>query len=779
MKFINIYEENNQVVIKTKEGTQHIDYKWYFCILTKDYLENKENVDDFWKNRKLVTDVVDEGTGWTRIYVDYPMKEQVSTWFGKFMPTFEADLRLWQRYLVDEDISLETDQSVLYFDIETDDLKKGIIPGDEQIVSIAAIGSDNKEYIFTSTTNEKKILSQFISVMEDYDILAGWFSEGFDLVAITRRCWENHLPFPCKISNWSAKDLGGLDSVRRQGKERARPEKFNHIDLMQKMKELHYRDTALIKKVRSFSLSAVSQVLLGKDKVDLGGKTIYALARENPELLQRYNLNDVRLVKELDEKLQIIKQKLIEHESCNARINDYTSHGRVDPFALRQARLRHLHLPSRPDREEVLEAYQEMTDRAALDGSDHGLKKKGDYIGGYVFDPEKGLHRHVKLFDFQSLYPSIIKTFNVSVDSYVGMNIPGEIILPSGACFSKTKKGIIPSIIQDLLDKRNEIRFIQMKKVPKDSPEYTNLHYRQYSFKVLANSMYGIMGANFSRYYKRECAEGITIVGQYLIKLVWDWFLSRGHHPIYGDTDSIFIIFGEEEDPTKVSTDIKAYLDQHLKEKFNINENHLILDFKEEYDRFISVAKKKYVGIVKGEIEMTGVEAKKRDTLPKAEQWQRELLDLLLKENHNLPFYVDWVKSKRTFVYAGSMEKPDLTFQKRLSREIDEYGKVNKAGRKSPIPAHVKVAAVIKEKNQASNEKLNLYSAGCYIPYIITGTKKGIHAVYAEDYIPGSYDKEYYWNACYSPCQRILESVYEGEDWDQYSEEEPAQKKLF
>ncbi|MCP3684594.1 MAG: hypothetical protein GY861_18155 [bacterium] len=766
MKFINLWDENNQVVIKTKEGIQRIDYDWYFCVLTSDYLKNKQVIDDFWHSRKIISNIVAEETVWTRIYVQYAQRRNVVAWIKSFIPqTYEADLRLWQRYLVDEDISLETDQSVLYFDIECDDLKRGLNPGDERITSIAAIGSDGKEYFTMSTTDEAKILKQFVRLIDKYDILSGWYSEGFDLVAISRRCWLNRVPFDCKVSSWSAKDLGGLDSVRRQGKDRARPEKFNHIDLMQKMKELHYRDTDLIKKVRSFSLSAVSQVILGRDKTELNGQTMYSLARENPDLLQEYNMNDVRLVKELDEKLQITKQKLIEHESCNARVNDYTSHGRVDPFALREARKRGKHLRSKPDHEEVETVYTDnVADRAAIDPGDKGIKRKGDYIGGYVFDPEKGLHDNVTVFDFQSLYPSIIKTFNISIDSYLGKNVPGHITIPSGDTFSKTEKGIVPSIIQDLLDKRNHIRWVEMKKVPADSEEYQSLHYKQYSFKVLANSMYGIMGANFSRYYKRECAEGITIVGQYLIKKVWDWFEEQGHHPIYGDTDSIFVIL-KEGDPKEIVKGFNVYLTECLKTDFDVDESHLVLAFEKTFSKFISVAKKKYVGLIDGELKMTGLEAKKRDTLPKAEEWQRDLMDLLLHGEESVLFYLNWVEERKVIVDSGQLRKEDLTYQKRLSREIEDYGKPGKNGRKTPVPIHVKVAKIIKEKNQGTLDKLNLYSAGCYIPYIVASSKKGLVGIDANDF-DGEYDKEYYWDSCYNPSKRILEVVFPEIDWD-------------
>ncbi|RPI82622.1 MAG: hypothetical protein EHM34_06645, partial [Nitrosopumilales archaeon] len=437
MKFVNCWEEDDRVYLKTKTELLIEQPEWYFTIEKKDASENRDILKDCLR-RKAITRFEDEGTGWIRIYTPYLKRKTLILYLRSMMKTYEDDVRLWQRYLIDNEIELETEQSVLYFDIECEDLKRGLNAGNEKIVSIAVIGSDGREDVFYSIKSEKTILKKFIERMNEYDILAGWFSEGFDLVAIKKRCDLNKIPFDCRVTEWSAKDLGGLDSVRKQGRERARPEKFNHIDLMQKMKEMHYRDTELIKKVRSFSLGSVSKVILGEDKVDLNGESIYNLSRNNPELLKKYNLQDTRLLKKLDDKLQIIKQKLIEHAICGARINDYTSHGKIDPFALRAAKRFNKRLPSRPDQKKIEDSFRDnVSDVSAIDVGNKAIKKKGDYAGGFVFDPTTGIHPYIHVFDFSSLYPSIIKTFNVSPETYVGDKRDGDTIrMPDGATFS-------------------------------------------------------------------------------------------------------------------------------------------------------------------------------------------------------------------------------------------------------------------------------------------------------------------------------------------------------
>lgn len=825
--FINIYQNRNDdfFFVKDKEGTHKLSIDWYFVMKAKDATAAKPQLLEM-KEVKYITKFKREGD-WVKIYCQYNRRESVVRYLHECnFQTYEADLPMWMRYLVDEDIELDIDQKILYFDIETDDTMPGIVPGADRITCIGAIGSDGKKYQFFSVTNEKKILKQFVNLIENYDILTGWNSETFDLVAIIKRCEIYGIKIGAWASTWDKAGKGGLTGVRTSGKDRARPQTFNHIDMMMKVKEMHYRDTELIKKVRSFSLEAVSQHFLNEGKLDRnkGYVSTYTLAREKPKFFKEYNMRDVELLVKLDKKLNIIQQKLIEHQVCNARLNDYTSHGKIDPFALRAARKLGEHLPSRngfwadPNKEsaEDLEiaghtlGYHgnvptagtnfKTIDPGTMEELQRGTKAEPDYIGGFVFEPKKGKHKNVYIFDFQSLYPSIIKTFNVSLDTYLGVRetYKGKgIVMPiedktKRSVFKKDKKGIIPSIIQNVLDQRNNIRFGIMKKVEKDSPEYWNWHYRQYAFKVLANSMYGIMGANFSRYFKKELAEGITLTGQYLIKTMWKWMEDQGFEPIYGDSDSIFVKIHREVDIEKMCKAMKKFLDAKIV-KLNVNESHLQMDFEKKFDNFLMVAKKKYMGrSANGDEKVSGLEFKKRDTLPKAEEWQKKLINSLLDTDKDADHYMNVFKKCKELVYSGKLKKEELTFQARLSQEPEDYGqkpirdrknggyKLDKNGdpRMVNVPVHAKVALAMKEKlgNDRSSGKTSSFSAGSYIPYIVVDTSNKTEAVHADEFT-GHYDKEYYWERCYGPSQRILEVVFPEVDWTM--REKKVRKKII
>lgn len=205
----------------------------------------------------------------------------------------------------------------------------------------------------------------------------------------------------------------------------------------------------------------------------------------------------------------------------------------------------------------------------------------------------------------------------------------------------------------------------------------------------------------------------------------------------------------------------------------------MFLDYEKKFDKFILVAKKKYIGrAANGDMKITGLEMKKRDTLPIAETLQRQVLDLLLTKEKVKNEIITIIRKLRVKVMKGKMTQNDLTYQKRLSREIENYGKVMKdkngdpkmkkdgTERTVPIPIWVQVANELKKRVGTKNtEKTNLYSAGNYIPYIIVSSDPKLKAIYAPDF-KGKYDKQYYWSAIFAPTKRILEVCYKKTDWE-------------
>lgn len=164
------------------------------------------------------------------------------------------------------------------------------------------------------------------------------------------------------------------------------------------------------------------------------------------------------------------------------------------------------------------------------------------YEGATVFEPEIGFHRKpIPVLDYNSLYPSSIISKNVSHETLVELpeydNLPGYIYYE--VCYnnadgtqthckfakkvdefidnepSKSKRGIIPSILAGLLAERKATKK-EMEKAEKEGDNFKAkiLNGKQLALKITANSVYGQLGAPTSPIYLKHLAACTTAIGR-------------------------------------------------------------------------------------------------------------------------------------------------------------------------------------------------------------------------------------------------------------------------
>ena len=737
------YRDNNF----ERQAIRIKNYPWYFCIAKKDYLENKA----LFSKKSMISLIRkiedDENELFVKVYcrninrkvMDEKHQLQVILDENKIQH-YELDLNSVQRCLVDHKLEIATDYRILYFDIETDDRSGEIVVGRETILSIAAVNQQGKVIYYTG--EEKELLKKFIRKMEDYDMICGWNSEGFDVPYLQERLKYNDIWF-----NWQS---------------------ILHLDLMQKLMEVNKRNLDLTKKVGSYSLNKVSQHFLGEEKVkhEMG---IYEMFQKAPDLLKKYNIQDVMLLLKLDNKLKITKQKIVELNTAGCFLNEYAVSRILDILVLRNA----------GDTKRV--RFRSKPNRDLIDFSDN---KESGYVGGYVIEPVKGIFKNVYHFDYTSLYPSIIQTFNISPETWLRTaqedEVTNEIKTPNNQLF-KREIGIIPKTITALLKQRNDIRHGPMKKLKEGSPEYEILYYKQYAFKTIANSFYGILGAPFTRYYQLETAEGITRSGHYLIKLAKKYFEAIGMKVLYGDTDSVFATTPENVDEQKVHDNLNVFLQYHLLKKFKIRNSTIEMKIEDRYDKMLLIKRKKYVTVKNGEMKVKGLELRRREALPLAAKAQEELLKMLLIKECTKEEIINWIEELRDKV-MNKMTKEELVVKVKLSKHVDLYDKkkLDEEGnvievKESKLP-HAKVAKWLKENN-IQEDGGNTWEKGCYVQFIVTQQKPKIEAISVHQF-DGKYDHTYYWNVkVYAVLQRVLEVVYPEDNWERYLFELPKKSR--
>jgi DNA polymerase-2 len=308
--------------------------------------------------------------------------------------------------------------------------------------------------------------------------------------------------------------------------------------------------------------------------------------------------------------------------------------------------------------------------------------------GGHVLEPVTGLHRNVWVFDFKSLYPNIIRTFNIDPLSYVAEpDAAANLIETPGGAFRR-EPAILPGLLDDLFPRRE---------AAKKAGDNVAAH----AIKILMNSFYGVLGTSACRFYNPALANSITGSGKEILLWSKRWFEEAGFGVLYGDTDSLFVGSGGRQTPPpqqglQLAAALNVQLARHIQERWGVH-SHLELEFEKTYLRLLLPqarhstrgASKRYAGLVQGgdvpQVEFVGMEVVRSDWTALAKQVQRELYQRLFTDQPVDVYLSDIVKTVR----AGELDKL-LVYRKSLRKGADAYTATTPphvaAARKSPQP---------------------------------------------------------------------------------------------
>jgi hypothetical protein len=205
--------------------------------------------------------------------------------------------------------------------------------------------------------------------------------------------------------------------------------------------------------------------------------------------------------------------------------------------------------------------------------------------GGTVLEAAAGMFPRVLVFDFRSLYPSIMRTFNVDPLAYAKAEarqaLPTDIVAPNGARFDRTA-GIMPALIAEYA--------LEREKALAAGDEVA-----AYVYKILQNSFYGVLGAEGCRYARTEIAGAITSFGKKFLTMSRDFFEDRGLRVLYGDTDSVFVLSGKGESAgygelmdmgAAAAEELNLEIAQRVKDEYAL-ESLLRIRCEKAYSRFL------------------------------------------------------------------------------------------------------------------------------------------------------------------------------------------------
>jgi DNA polymerase, archaea type len=335
-----------------------------------------------------------------------------------------------------------------------------------------------------------------------------------------------------------------------------------------------------------------------------------------------------------------------------------------------------------PNSEDILTKKGKTSTTAVIKG------KK--YKGAIVVEPTPGVHFNVAVMDFPSLYPSIIKVWNLGYQSICCNHngCKGHTIPDTQHWVCTEKRALESLLIGSLRDLR--VRWYKSRAKDKTLPSELRSWYStaQGALKVILNASYGVFGADSFDLYCPPVAEATAAIGRYSITQILNHAKVVGIQVLYGDTDSLFL-----KNPTKEQIeDVIHYTEHELGMGIDMEKNYRYAVF--------SSRKKNYLGVMAdGTVDVKGLTGKKKHIplfikdafnqmkerlaqVKNPEDFEKARKDIanIVRERYNTLKRREW------------NEMSDLAFHVVLGDELAHYTKTT--------PQHVKAARILQQNGK-------------------------------------------------------------------------------
>ncbi len=547
--------------------------------------------------------------------------------------------------------------------------------------------SKRADVTYIECQNEKQLLMEFFKFWtKNYpDIITGWNTKFFDLPYLCNRIkllvGDKVIN---KLSPWGLIDSEQI-TVRGQTQTAYDIKGITMLDYLDIYKKF------IPVRQESYKLDYIAKVELGSNGKDANPYDTFREWYTNDfQSFVDYNIKDVEIVDELEDKLKLIELVLTMAYEAKINYQDVFSEVRLwDTLIYNHLLKDNIQIPPRIEQ-----------------------AKDEKYVGAYVKSPQVGQHKWIVSFDINSLYPHLIMQYNISPEKMVGVNPEGisvnnmikkkvELnylkdkgctITPNGAMFKIDNQGFLPKIMEKMYNDRVEFKKLEFEakknyqktKDPIYAKETSRCHNIQWAKKISLNSAYGAIGNQYFRYYNVNQATAITTSGQFVIQYIEkkvneymnNVLKTKADYIVASDTDSIYLRLDELvnkvcKDKTKeqtlnfinkvVESKIEPYIEncfKDLAEYTNALDQKMVMKREVIADKGIWTAKKRYMLNVLDEegfryeepkIKIMGIEAVKSSTPEVCRVAIREAIRLIMnKEENDLHNFIADFKQKFT-----------------------------------------------------------------------------------------------------------------------------------
>ena len=437
-------------------------------------------------------------------------------------------------------------------------------------------------------SSEADMLDTFLDLIQDADALSGWNSEGFDIPYTVNRvtkvlskedtrrfCLWNCFPKKREYEKFG-KTATTYDFIGRV-----------HIDSLELYRKYTYEER------HTYRLDAIAEYELGQRKTQYEG-TLDQLYNNDFKTFVEYNINDCKLLDDLDKKLKFIDlANTIAHDNTVLLPTTMGAVATTEQAIINEAHRRGFVVPDR-------------------NRGEHGDTQAA---GAYVAFPKKGYHDWVGSMDINSLYPSVFRALNMAAETIVGQLRPeytdeeisnkmrlekasfadawsGKFgtnefefvinkdinhvmkldmedgatvevtgadvynlifnsgqpwnISANGTIFKTDVQGIVPGLLERWYAERKELQAKKKEATTDDEKAFYDK--RQLVKKINLNSLYGAILNPGCRFFDKRIGQSTTLTGRSITRfmaaktneLLTGEYDYMGDCIIYGDTDSVY-----------------------------------------------------------------------------------------------------------------------------------------------------------------------------------------------------------------------------------------------
>ena len=567
--------------------------------------------------------------------------------------------------------------------------------------------TQDKMVKYVQCNDEYDLLQHFINYWSHTppEVVTGWNCQLYDIPylakRITRVLGDKAMK---KLSPWG---LVTNEEIYMMG----RPQLVYDIagvtvlDYMDLYKKFTY------KAQESYRLDYIGEVELGNKKLDHSEfDTFKDFYTKGWNKFVDYNVQDVRIVDGLEEKMKLIELAITMAYDAKVNFTDVFYQVRMwDMIIYNDLKRKGIVIPPKKDQD-----------------------KSEKYAGAYVKEPKPGMYDWVVSFDLNSLYPHLIMQYNISPETLLDDRFPNvsvdrllneEVdlssledvtVCPNGAMFTTKTRGFLPKLMEKIYSERVVFKkkMIQAKKDYEKKPtkalekEISRCNNIQMAKKIQLNSAYGAIGNQYFRYYMLANAEAITLGGQFSIR----WIENRMNrymnkvlktenkdYVIASDTDSIYLHLGPLvqvifKDREKNVESIVSFLDKICEvefEKYISSSYEALATYVNAYDqkmfmkretiaeRGIWTAKKRYmlnawdiegVRFAEPKLKMMGIEAVKSSTPAPCRKMIKDAISIIMNESEeNVQKYIQKVRTD-----FRRMDPAEIAFP-RTCNNVEKY----------------------------------------------------------------------------------------------------------